>query len=226
MIKNKPTSCRSIRYAIRGRILLCGLVLYCLLGTSASPLQAGYIYPLQIFTNNGSFSDSPDLNLYAEVTDPATGQVDFTFHNESLVNSCISEIYFEDGLLLGSADITEGPETLFHYSAKPKNPPGCNMLEPLFVTTEGLSFDSEPAPPKNGINPGEWVRITFDLENGGTFETVINELNTGALRIAAHIIALPDGSSESAVTVPEPATICLLGLGSLVLLRRRRSTAL
>jgi hypothetical protein len=226
MIKNEPISCPSMRYATSGRILLCCLVLYCLLATSASPLQAGYIYPLQIFTTNGSFYDSSDLNLYVEVTDPATGQVDFTFNNESLVTSCISEIYFEDGLLLGSATITEGPETLFHYSAKPKNPPGCNTLEPIFITTEDFSFDSEPAPPKNGISPDEWVRITFDLENGGTFATVINELNTGALRIAAHIISLPDGSSESAVNVPEPATICLLGLGTMVLLRRRRSTAL
>lgn len=226
MIKNKPTSCLNVPHAIRGRLLLCSIVLYCLLGTSASPLQAGYIYPLQIFTNNGSYSDSLDLDLYVKVTDPATGQVDFTFHNDSSINSCLSEIYFEDGLLLGSASITYGPQTLFDYSARPKNPPGCYTLEPLFMTTEGLSFDSEPAPPKNGISPDEWVRITFDLENGGTFETVINELNTGALRIAAHIISLPDGSSESAVNVPEPATICLLGFGSLVLLRRRRSTAL
>jgi hypothetical protein len=98
------------------------------------------------------------------------------------------------------------------------------MLEPIFVTTEDLSFDSEPAPPKNGVSPSKWVRITFDLENGGTFETVIDELNTGALRIAAHIIALPDGSSESVVAVPEPATICLLGFGALSLLRRKRKT--
>ena len=206
---------------MRGRPFFYGLVFCCVLGASASLLQAGYVYPLEIFTTNGSFYDSPDLNLYVEVTDPATGQVDFTFYNESSVNSCISEIYFENGLLLGSASITEGPETFFHYSAKPKNPPGAHALEPVFVTTDEFSFDSEPAPPKNGVNPGEWVRITFDLKNGGTFETVINELNTGALRIAAHIIALPDGSSESAVNVPEPGTVCLLGLGAMVLLRRR-----
>jgi len=222
MTTNKTESRRKIRHLTNKNSFFVVAFFYCMFGTPVSLVPAGYVYPLEIFTNNGSFYDSLDLNLYVDVNGVATGQVDFTFCNESTVNSCIAEIYFEDGLLLGDAGITNGLGTLFNYSAIPKNPPGSNTLVPLFVTTEELSFDGEPAPPKNGVGPGEWVRITFDLENGGTFAAVIDELNTGALRIAAHIIALPDGSSESAVTIPEPATVSLLGLGALGLLRRRK----
>ncbi|MFH1371643.1 MAG: PEP-CTERM sorting domain-containing protein, partial [Planctomycetota bacterium] len=63
----------------------------------------------------------------------------------------------------------------------------------------------------------------FDLINGGTLEDVIDELNNGTLRVGIHIIGLPDGSSESAILVPEPATMCLLGLGALGLLKKRRA---
>ena len=93
------------------------------------------------------------------------------------------------------------------------------------MTTGGLSFDSEPAPPQNSINPGEWVRITFDLNNSGTFAAVIDELNSGTLRIGTHIITLSDDSSEAAVTVPEPVTLSLPALGSLVLLGKRSGWA-
>jgi hypothetical protein len=64
--------------------------------------------------------------------------------------------------------------------------------------------------------------MVFDLINGGTFLNVTDELNTGVLWIGVHVIALPDGSSESAIAVPDPATLFLLGLGSLALLRIRK----
>jgi hypothetical protein len=86
-----------------------------------------------------------------------------------------------------------------------------------------FSVGSEAPRPHSGINPGEWTAISFDLINGGSFQSVIEGLNTGVLRIGAHIIALPDGSSEGAIAVPEPATIALLGISALVLLRRRRA---
>jgi len=40
------------------RNFFCGFVFCCALGTFASALQASYIYPLEIFTNNGNFCDS------------------------------------------------------------------------------------------------------------------------------------------------------------------------
>jgi hypothetical protein len=223
MITNEPASCQKVTYVMRRKLFLGGLVFYCVLGASASLLQAAYVYPLEVFTNNGIYYNSPDLDLYVEVTDGEAGQVDFTFYNESLLESSIARIYFDDNSLLGIAGITNGEGTSFSQPATPGSLPGGNALEPPFVTSEEISFDGDSPSPHNGVNPGEWLQITFNI-NGGTFAAVIDGLDTGAIRIAAHIIALPDGSSESAVTVPEPATICLLGLGSLALLRRKRKT--
>ena len=222
MITNEPASCQKVTYVMRRKLFFGGLVFYCVLCASASLLQAG-LYPLEIFTNNGIYYNSPDLDLYVEVTDGEAGQVDFIIYNESLVESSIARIYFDDNSLLGIAGITEGEGTSFSQPATLASLPGGNALEPPFVTSEEISFDGDSPSPHNGVNPGEWLQITFNI-NGGTFAAVIDGLDTGAIRIAAHVIALPDGSSESAVAVPEPATVCLLGLGSLALLRRKRKT--
>ncbi|MHC4461670.1 MAG: PEP-CTERM sorting domain-containing protein [Planctomycetota bacterium] len=203
------------------KLFFCAFVFYCVLSSSASLLQAGYIYPLEIFTNNGSFCDSGDLDLYVAVSKGEAGRVNFTFYNESLIDSSIARIYFDDDSVLDISAITEGAGTSFSQHATPRNLPSGNSLEPPFVATEGFSFNSQPPRPQNGVNPGEWLRITFDI-NGNTFAAVINGLDTGAIRIGTHIIALPDGSSESAIAIPEPVTIALLGLGGLVLTRRRR----
>ncbi len=213
------------------KLSFLGFVCCLSLAAFAPALQAGsiYPYPFEIFTNNGSFADSADLNLYVEVSDAGPNLADFTFYNDSLIESCIAGIYFDDGTLLGIADITSSPGVSFSLSAKPRNLPGGNMLEPPFVTTVEFSIDSDPPVSKNGINPvdpgdpAEWLRITFDLKNNGLFQDVLDELNDGTLRIGTHITGLPDGSSESVINhVPESATIVLFGLGSLILLRRKR----
>jgi len=194
-----------------------------LLGLPADVSRAAVVYPLEIFTNNGSYYNSPDLDLYVEVSD-GEDQAVFTFYNESLINSSITTIYFDGGSLLGIADIIGWTGTSFSQSATPSNLPGGKPLESSFVTTAGFSIGSDAPRPHSGVNPCEWVQITFDLINGGSFQSVIDELDTGVLRIGVHLIALPDGSSESAIAVPEPATIALLGLGALALLRKRRVT--
>ena len=194
-----------------------------LLGLPADVSRAAVVYPLEIFTNNGSYYNSPDLDLYVEVSD-GEGEAVFTFYNESLINSSITTIYFDGSSLLGIADIIEWTETSFSQSATPSNLPGGKALESPFVTTAGFSAGSEAPRPHSGVNPGEWVQIRFDLSNASRFPGVIDELDTGVLRIGVHVIALPDGSSESAIAVPEPATIALLGLGALALLRKRRLT--
>lgn len=185
------------------------------------------MFPFKIFTNNGQYNDNPSDIFKVDVTDNQ-GTVNFKFYNESTFQCSIANIYFDDGSLLGIANIINGPGTEFsRESVSPPNLPGGELLNPPFVANrEFSSRGANPAPQRgvNSIPAGEWVQITFNLINGRTLQDVLNELESGELRIGLHIISFPDGSSESAINTPapEPATIGLLCLGSLVLLRKRK----
>jgi len=183
------------------------------------------IYDFEVFTTNGIYSDSLD-GMYVEV-DNGAGFVDLTFYNGAAVQSNISGIFFDDGSLLGVDSITNSPSyTNFSTPGSPGVFPSGNQLDPSFVTIKEFNTGAGSPPPQKGVNEGdlvnEWVIVTFELINGGTLADVLAELNSGVLRIGIHITNLTDGSSESAILVPEPATMGLLGLGGLLLLRRRR----
>ena len=186
-------------------------------------VSQGQVYPFEIFSNNGSYNDSDQINLYVDVCSGGDSLVDFTFHNQSTVDSSVARIYFDTGVIFTSASITSGPGTFFHQPANPENLPNGNTLVPTFETSEEMSFAANPPPSKNGINPGEWLLITLGLDGGTTFEDVIDGFESGDTRIGIHIIDLPDGSSEGAVTSnPEPATIALFGIGALTIRRRKK----
>lgn len=192
-----------------------------------TPLQAT-LYPLAIF-NNAALAGDPRLSFSVDVLDAGAGKVYFEFHNTSSIHSTIARVYFDDDddLLKGIVGITNGPGTIFHKNAIPGNLPAGNTLTPPFNADFSAAANHPPA--KKGIDPTEWVKITFDIENGHTFSEIIHQMNDGTMRIGAHIISISVGSrgccggccrdvSVSAVT-PEPATIALLGLGALGLLR-------
>ena len=94
-----------------------------LLGIFTPSLQAT-LYPLEIFTNNGNFNDSSVLKLNVDISEGLEDQVDFTFFNESLTDSCIASIYFDDDFLLDAPYITDSQWTSFCQRAKPRNLPG------------------------------------------------------------------------------------------------------
>ena len=194
------------------------LVLVC--SICSATLKGGIIYSFEIFTSNGQYSDSNALDLYVDVT-VGTSTVDFEFHNESLVDSSIARIYFDDISLLGDANIVNGPGCSFSMPATPRDLPAWNTLDPPFEKGAGIDFSSDPARPHNGINPGEWLSIIFEPVGGSEPEDITTALANGDLRVGIHIIALSDGSSESAVNIPEPGTIILLSLGTMALLRKR-----
>jgi len=200
--------------AMKKSIILAALTLVALI--LAAPLNAGTVYPLVIFTNNGAYAGSSDLVLTVEVI-PLGSVIDFEFHNDSLVDSSMARLYFDDNSMLSYDCISPGPGTAFHVEASPSNMPAANELDPPFVAD--FSFGADSALPENGINPGESLTISFNLIAPATASDITDALNDGSLRIGAHIIALPDGSSEAAV--PEPATILFLGLGASLLCLRR-----
>jgi hypothetical protein len=151
-------------------------------------------------------------------------------------------------LLFSNVSIFEGSGVDFSKSANPTTLPGGAELTPPFDRRPEYSADSDSPVSHNGINPNEWLKLVFMLNYNRTIDDVIAEIAAGGsttdknLRVGIHIQSLPKdihygwycccpppdySDSASAINctkpiTPEPATICLLGLGALSLIRRKK----
>lgn len=176
--------------------------------------------------NNVANATAGQSQLSVLVSAVGLNQVSFLFTNSGPAAMSITDIYFDDGTLLGIASVINGGAGVdFSQGASPGNLPGHNSISPAFQTTAGFSADSNPPTQPNGVNPGESVTIVFNLINGKTFADTINALNTPGdhLRIGIHVQGFANGGSESFINnVPTPGALALVGLGGLVAARRRR----
>jgi len=192
-----------------------------------------YVYGFEAITANSTIDPGiGEAQLSVEVT-PSGEDVLFTFRNAGPLASSITDIYFEDGTLLGIANIVNSTGVSFLQGANPPDLPGGETLQPPFNVTAGFSADSNPPAQPNGVNPDEWVGIVFNLENGKTFGDVIAAIvlgftdpdpgNDASLRIGIHVQGFADGDSESFIMTPIPASVVLgiLGLGVAGLKLRR-----
>ncbi|MFQ6049193.1 MAG: hypothetical protein ACE5K7_07505 [Phycisphaerae bacterium] len=190
----------------------------------ASIARADLFPFVNITGNNPVDAAIGEAQMFVRVIDPGSGQVLFTFINTGPEASSITDVYFDDGVLLGIASIEDSdPGVEFSQLAAPQDLPGGNLLDPPFVTTVGFSADSDPAVQPNGVNPGESLGILFDLASGGTFADVISQLHDGTLRIGIRVQGFESGGSESFVAVPAPGAMLLgaIGLGAVGLIKRR-----
>ena len=192
-------------------VLALGLV-----ALTALPAQADTFGFVNITNNN--VADAGTAGQYSvDVDAGGAGQVVFTFRNAGPADSSITDVYFDDGTLLGIASCCADSGAGVSYSApaSPGDLPGGNTVG--FQTTAGFSADSNPPTQPMGVNPGEFVAITFNLLAGKTVADTIAALGTGELRIGIHVQGFEGGGSESFVNdgppIPEPATMFLMGTG-------------
>mgnify|MGYP001611344248 CR=1 FL=1 len=205
--------------------------------TSFAPVQAATTtLGFYCITNNNAGNCAiGESQLTVLVSDAGTNPITlaplvlFHFKNLNLVGgsaSSITDVYFDDGTLLDLSSITNGGGVSFSEMATPANLPGGNSITPAFQTTAGFSADSDSPVQPSGVNPGEWVKIYFDLQPYGAYNDVISELADGRLRIGIHVQGFSGGGSESFVNVPVPlppaAWLFFSGLVGVVSLARRK----
>ncbi|HSV70544.1 MAG TPA: hypothetical protein VLI72_10550 [Methylibium sp.] len=171
----------------------------------------------------------------------APQQALFVFRNAGPGASSITDLYFDDGTLLGIAAVRNyGSGVDFSQGASPGNLPGGNVLSPRFEATAGFTADSNAPTAPNGANPGEQVGVLFNLLPGATFFDLTRGLDgvvtdasgAAALRVGIHVQAFAQGDSASfiaepvaplsAVPLPAPAWLMGAGLWGLLLGGRRR----
>lgn len=211
--------------AVSGMLMRSVLVTICGIVLMATSQAGAILVDLEPFNVDESF-DKSMIDIYVEVTEEEDeDKVRFEFHNDSIMDSTVKSIFFEDSLLDGIAGFDFGSDTLFEETEKPGNLPAGKSLSHDFETA--FSIVAIPPSPFNGIGIGDELTIIMNLEPGATFDDLIQQINDKSLRIGAHVIALPDGTGFSAMcvppdSVPEPSTVAILGIGSLFLIKRKK----
>lgn len=201
-----------------------------LLAAGLTVASSAFIAPAQALTfgfgnisnNNATNAATGQNQLFLNVTDAVGGnnlsstQALFKFSNIGPNASSITQIYFDDQvvstgrnntttvLLNNIAGITDsGAGVDFSISTGNLNlPSGNNAPGGRFTEDFGIEPNSPVAP--NGVNPGEWVSVLFNLKSGKTLQNVFDGLTSGLLRVGFHVQAFSNGGSETFVNNRTP----------------------
>jgi hypothetical protein len=215
-------------------LVLVKRIFGCLLAVAAisfAPRDAAAAeFTFGCITNNNAIncgSLESQLALTVELNATDSSMVDFLFTNSGPADSSIADVYFDDPPpLLGAPGlISTSSGVSFSAGCSPGNLPGGS---PYGFTTAYCADSDSPVQP-NGVNPGEWLQLSYTLQGGATLADVLNAISSGTFSVGIHVQGFSNGGSESGVLnpVPEPASMVLLGSGAIAaaLSRRRRKVA-
>ncbi|MFM2061542.1 MAG: hypothetical protein RLZZ507_1212 [Cyanobacteriota bacterium] len=215
----------------------------------AAPAKAVQLTFDNISGNNAADALVGETQLFLDVTDATGGetltsnQALFRFSNVGPAASSITQIYFEDLLDSLSSIVTpiidSGAGVSFSVATGNLNLPSGNDPNVNFTEEFGVKPNNPVQP--NGVNPGEWVSVLFNLAPGKTLQNVFDDLSSGDLRVGFHVQGFAGGGSEAFVnnplstvppqppvtSVPEPTTtgaLLLTGLAAFGVTKKRKNS--
>jgi hypothetical protein len=202
------------------RLVMVGIVLS---ASAAFASSTSMRFGFHNITNNDPWDAQIGQDqMVMDVSDYGPSQVLFTFSNLGMESCSITDIYVDDGTLLQINTIYNVNDVVeFSVDPDPSNLPGGGNLIPPFNANLVLSADSDPPPPAMGINIEESLDILYDLQSGGTYQDVLNEIMSSELRVGLHVQGYDSGGSESYVCTPEPGSLLTLLIAGGFLLKRR-----
>ena len=188
------------------------------LTTSSLCIAAGYLasspaQALQFNFNNITHKSAinelaGERQLLVDVTDsfgkedPESNNVLFKFSNVGPFASSMTQIYFDNSTVLKNMGtiVDSGAGVDFAAAAGNMNLPGGKTVN----FSPDFKIQATGAVSQNGVNPGEWVSVFFNLSTNKTLKDVFNDLKSGSLRVGMHVQAFSDGGSEAFVNNNTP----------------------
>lgn len=187
------------------RLIFAAMLMMAVLLAAVKPAQAAeadgqWFSFVPCTSNNPGDVAIGQAQLFMHVENMNNGTVRFNFTNLGPAASSITQIYIQDGLLEPPPTIQEDPDgsVNFTWGVPNGNPvlPGQNGCPGGFTPTKSLGVvESIPPVQPNGINPGEWLGLTYTVS--GDYATIMNLLTTGVMKIGFHVQGYESGGSES-----------------------------